>query len=81
VQTLSAAFVMSVLKYHLKEKIVESKPKLGTKVNTKKGCRINGPASGIVVGYGRWRDYDAVKVRKDVDGRVSLFLMKNLYVI
>lgn len=53
-------------------------PKIGSRVRTTKGCRINGPSSGKVVGYGWWREYQGVRVLKDSDGTTRLFLLKNL---
>lgn len=50
---------------------------IGDYVWSKKGCRVNGPTGGRVVGFTTWRDYDATKVRK-ADKSVRIFLTKNL---
>lgn len=51
--------------------------RVGDYVWTEKGCRVNGPTGGRIVGETTWRDYDAFKVRK-ADGTVRTFLAKNL---
>lgn len=57
---------------------MESLPKIGSRVKTTKGCRIKGACSGVVIGYGHWRNYEAVRVLKDTTGKAGLFLLKNL---
>jgi hypothetical protein len=51
---------------------------IGMKVRTTKGCQYKGAFSGEVVGFGKWSDYDAVKVKKNTDGRIVMCLAKNL---
>ena len=51
--------------------------KIGDKVRTNKGCRINGPSSGVIVGWSKWKDYEAAQVKKE-NGVVRQFLLKNL---
>jgi len=51
--------------------------RVGDYVWSNKGCRVNGPSGGRIIGYTQWRDFDAVKVRK-ANGNVATFLLKNL---
>lgn len=60
----------------MKHKIEELK--VGDEVFTKKGCRMVGPTGGVIIGWSKWKDYDAAMVKK-YDGRISQFLVKNLY--
>jgi hypothetical protein len=61
--------------------------KIGDRVRTKKGGRLlgEGPFKGAVVGFSKWRGYNAVNVRKDYFrssyGRTVQCLEKNLVVI
>ena len=50
---------------------------VGTPVRTKKGCRVNGPFNGKVVGYAA---NGAVMVEK-VTGKIVRCLSKNLFVL
>ncbi len=50
---------------------------LGDYAWSKKGCRVNGPTGGRIIGFTTWRDYEAVRIRK-ADKSVSTFLLKNL---
>lgn len=50
---------------------------VGDYVWSNKGCRVNGPSGGRIVGFTEWRDYEAAKVRK-ADGSVRTFLTQNL---
>lgn len=50
---------------------------IGCKVATKKGCRLRGVFEGRVKGYGVWKNYLAVNVKK-IDGKVVQCLAKNL---
>ena len=50
---------------------------VGDYVWSKKGCRVNGPTGGRIIGFTEWRDYPAAKVRK-ADLSVHVFLTKNL---
>lgn len=61
------------------KKNIKSKIEVGDKVRTTKGCRIKGTHGNlIVVEIGRkWKAYNAVLCRK-VDGKIKLFLEKNL---
>lgn len=48
-------------------------------VRTTKGSRTTGVKhSGVVVGFTKWRKYDAVKVVRDADGRTMIYLVKNV---
>ena len=49
----------------------------GSYVWSKKGCRVNGPTGGRIVGFTTWRNYEAAKVKK-ADKSVRIFLLKNL---
>lgn len=51
--------------------------KIGDKVRTTRGCRISGPSTGNIVGWSKWKDYEAAQVRKP-DGKIRQFLIKNL---
>ena len=51
--------------------------KIGDKVRTLKGCRLNGTSSGVIVGWSKWKDYEAAQVKK-TDGKIRQFLIKNL---
>ncbi len=63
----------------VKKNSKESKKfKLKDVVMTTKGCRQKGGFAGIVVGFGTWKEYPAVKVRKNSDGRTVMCLAKNL---
>ena len=52
---------------------------IGDKVRTMCGCRVRGPGGELeVISVGhRWRDYDAVRCRKE-NGDERLYLAKNL---
>lgn len=52
---------------------------LDIKVRTMCGCRVRGPGGELeVISVGhRWRDYDAVRCRKE-NGDERLYLAKNL---
>lgn len=52
--------------------------KIGDRVRTKKGCRFQGPSTGEIVRFGRWKSYDAASVKKDCNGDIRQFLCKNL---
>jgi hypothetical protein len=45
----------------------EKDMKIGDKVYCKKGGRMRGEGSfsGVIVGFSKWRNYDAVNVKKD----------------
>ena len=53
---------------------------IGDYVWSEKGCRVNGPTGGRVLDFTKWRNYDAVTVRK-ADLTVRVFLTKNLNII
>ncbi len=55
--------------------------KIGDKVKTVKGCRIKGAFNGIVIGFGKWSNYDAVKVRKEINNKIVMCLTKNLVLL
>jgi len=68
-----------VEKYESKQNLIEpTNFEIGDKVVTTKGCQYKGSFSGVVVGYGKWRDFDGTKVKKDNNGKVVLCLTKNL---
>lgn len=50
---------------------------IGDYVWSTKGCRVNGPTGGRIIGWTTWRDYPAARVRK-ADKSVVTFLEKNL---
>jgi len=50
---------------------------IGDYVWSNKGCRVNGPTGGRIIGFTEWRSYPAAKVRK-ADKSVRTFLLKNL---
>jgi hypothetical protein len=50
---------------------------IGDYVWSSKGCRVNGPTGGRVIGFTEWSGYPAAKVRK-ADKSVRVFLTKNL---
>jgi len=52
----------------------------GSYVWSKKGCRVQGPTGGRILGFTTWRDFPAAQVRK-ADGSTRIFLTKNLDVI
>lgn len=55
------------------------KLKKGDSVTTKKGCRMSTvKLTGKVTGFCTWGEYEAVKVKKDGDGRTVICLKKNL---
>jgi acyl carrier protein len=66
-----------------REKNGASKFNIGDKVHTNKGGRFDreGPFTGKIVGFSKWRNYDAANVRKDLNGRVVQCLLKNLELI
>lgn len=51
--------------------------KIGERVTTLKGCRIQGAFSGVVVGFSKWLDIPAVQVKKD-SGKTVQCLRHNL---
>jgi hypothetical protein len=53
---------------------------VGDRVETKKGCRFNGPFRGNIVGFTTWSGFDAAKVKKS-NGRVVTCLLQNLRII
>lgn len=65
---------MSIINF---ENLKEHFP-LGMWVTTLKGCRMRGTFTGKVVGYSKWKQYPAVKIRKSSDGRIVLCLARNL---
>lgn len=54
--------------------------KIGDRVRTKKGCKNNGPSSGVITGFSKWKDYPAANVIKD-NGQKRQFLIQNLFKI
>lgn len=62
--------IVKLYEEQLKENSKEAKKfKLKDVVMTTKGCRIKGGFAGIVVGFGTWMEFPAVKVRKNSNGR------------
>ena len=53
---------------------------VGDRVETKRGCRFNGPFRGNVVGFTLWSGIEAAKVVKK-NGRVVTCLLHNLRII
>lgn len=54
--------------------------KIGDRVRTRKGCKLAGPSSGIIVGWSKWNGISAANVKKDA-GDTRQFLIRNLYKI
>jgi hypothetical protein len=74
-----------VKQYELEQsenKILMKKFRLGDYVKTNKGCRFSSIFYGHVVGFTNWKDYPAVKVKKEssefTGKRIVTCLAKNL---
>jgi len=72
--------------YEMQSKIVldnnHKNLRKGDYVKTTKGCRFNGIFFGHIVGFTKWRNYHAVKVKKEssefTNRRIVICLAKNL---
>lgn len=77
---------MIVEQYELQRKRIlekfDKKFRKGDYVKTTKGCRSNGIFYGHIVGFTKWRDYPAIKVKKEssefTGRRIVTCLAKNL---
>ena len=56
------------------------KIKIGDHVATCKGGRFHyeGPFAGVVVGFSKWKNCDAVSIKKDSNGKIVQCLVKNI---
>ena len=52
--------------------------KVGDEVMTRKGCRIQGPSGGRILGFCMFNGYKAARIIK-YNGQKRVFLIHNLY--